>query len=177
MIAIAKFKEVLLVTLIVGRKRLFDDGWLRNYFDRAFRSIEEFQRANHRAVSLEFRSSLEFREDRTWHVWHLPEILLQLSCLYLCEFEECFLFYIYTLTCLLRSFFPIEKNRFSYWNIYLEKRICLIEIKTNIFKTSRYYYKHLFHYSTQLFDYNLFHNKYKYLKIEKYRVTLIGRTF
>lgn len=67
------------------------------------------------------------------------------------EFGDCFLFYICTLTRLFRSFFPIEIKRFSYWNIYLEKRICLIEIETNIFETSRYYYKH---YSTQLFDYN-----------------------
>lgn len=89
---------------------------------------------------------------------------------------EIFILHLY-INLLVPIFFDRNEEILLLKYLFTKKRIYLIEIETNIFKASMYYYKHLFHYSTQLFDYNLFHNKYKYLKIEKYRATLIVRTY
>lgn len=51
-------------------------SWLRNYFDCAFRSIEEFQRTSRNF----WTKPVPKGENKTWHAWHSIGTPLQLVC-------------------------------------------------------------------------------------------------
>jgi hypothetical protein len=109
---------------IVRWNRLFGDERSRNYFDSAFRSIEEFQWAGSR-TKLDLGSyripneanSPEFRQNKAWHARHSSEVPLRFTRLHWYVISSIY----FKSSCrIVRSFSLIDKNNI-FWNIYLKK--------------------------------------------------------